>query len=179
MSFPTTYNNFAPNQRFFAVDVQPKCPPKSQLYISTLEVSSGQPRTKSMAFRLMTDYSNETQCACYVGLDDNTHTQIESIRAVFTRVSKVVRIFLGFTLLNFMMCSRNSRHFLSRVVMTYDDTRICEGEKVHSKVHSMRVCFVRPRNFPAMSIFFPPCQDLLCEAAGFCACCERTNNFCL
>ena len=31
--------------------------------------------------------------------------------------------------------------------------RICEGEKVHSKVHSMRVCFVRPRNFPAMSIF--------------------------
>ena len=57
----------------------------------------------------------------------------------------------------------------------HDDTRICEGEKVHS----MRVCFVRPRNFPAMSIFFPPCQDLLCEVAGFCACCERTNNFCL
>ena len=50
---------------------------------------------------------------------------------------------------------------------------------MHSKVHSMRVCFVRPRNFPAMSIFFPQCQDLLCEAAGFCACCERTNNFCL
>ena len=49
---------------------------------------------------------------------------------------------------------------------------------MHSKVHSLRVCFVRPRNFPAMSIFFPPCQDLLCEAAGFCACCERTNNFC-
>ena len=37
----------------------------------------------------------------------------------------------------------------------------------------MRVCFVRPRNFPAMPI---PCQDLLCEAAGFCACCERTKN---
>ena len=57
----------------------------------------------------------------------------------------------------------------------HDETKICDGEKVHS----MRVWFVRPRNFPAMSTFFPPCQDLLCEAAGFCACCERTNNFCL
>ena len=36
---------------------------------------------------------------------------------------------------------------------------------MHSMDHSMRVCFVRPRNFPAMSIFFPPCQHLLCEAA--------------
>ena len=45
---------------------------------------------------------------------------------------------------------------------------------MHSKVHSMRVCFVRPRNFPAMSIFFPPCQHLLCEAAGISY--ERTDN---
>ena len=45
---------------------------------------------------------------------------------------------------------------------------------MHSKVHSMRVCFVRPRNFPAMSIFFPPCQDLLCEAAGISY--QRTDN---
>ena len=36
---------------------------------------------------------------------------------------------------------------------------------MHSMDHSMRVCFVRPRNFPAMSIFFPPYQHLLCEAA--------------
>ena len=45
---------------------------------------------------------------------------------------------------------------------------------MHSKVHSMRVCFVRPRNFPAMSIFFPPCQHLLCEAAGISY--QRTDN---
>ena len=45
---------------------------------------------------------------------------------------------------------------------------------MHSKVHSMRVCFVRPRNFPAMSIFFPPCQHLLCEAAGITY--QRTDN---
>ena len=45
---------------------------------------------------------------------------------------------------------------------------------MHSKVHSMRVCFVRPRNFPAISIFFPPCQDLLCEAAGISY--QRTDN---
>ena len=31
----------------------------------------------------------------------------------------------------------------------------------------MRVCFVRPRNFPAMSIFFPPCQDLLVRPPDF------------
>ena len=45
---------------------------------------------------------------------------------------------------------------------------------MHSMDHSMRVCFVRPRNFPAMSIFFPPCQHLLCEAAGISY--QRTDN---
>ena len=45
---------------------------------------------------------------------------------------------------------------------------------MHSKVHSMHVCFVRPRNFPAMSIFFPPCQHLVCEAAGISY--QRTDN---
>ena len=45
---------------------------------------------------------------------------------------------------------------------------------MHSMDHSMRVCFVRPRNFPAMSIFFPPCQHLLCEAARISY--QRTDN---
>ena len=45
---------------------------------------------------------------------------------------------------------------------------------MHSMDHSMRVCFVRLRNFPAMSIFFPPCQHLLCEAAGISY--QRTDN---
>ena len=86
---------------------------------------------------------------------------IESRETGTLKQRKMSQVFTGFCLVSSWRC--------------HDDTRICEGEKVHSMDHSMRVFFVRPRNFPAMSIFFPPCQHLLCEAARISY--QRTDKF--